>query len=330
MKNELMNGRTVKTVLIALAVFSLLFGVASSLLFEILAPLAVGVFAALVFFDVTPYKLVTIGVSVVVLAINIILGNYIPLTALMLIALGSVVAFFYTKGLGKGECAGWLTVIASVFMLIALILVAVEAKNSFSWEAVTEYYRELYASLKASFIETVSSVTVPLGDGTSESFFGEDIAAELFDLLVNISLSILVIFAFVIAGISLKVFCGVTSRLVREPYSVYEWRFSTSSVFAYFYLVLLVLSFIVGSSDVFAICVQNLYNVFMVVYAYIGFNFAHALFSRGRSPLFTVAILIFAVLFASTVAVTLLSLLGVFFTVRSNKDKGAARGNQDN
>ena len=330
MKNELMNGRTVKTVLVALAIFSLIFGVASSLLFEILAPLAAGVFAALAFFDVTPYKLLTIGVSVAMLAVNIIFGNYVPLTALMLIALGSVSALFCAKGFGKGECAGWLTVIASVFMLIALLLVAAEAKNSFSLEAVSEYYKELYSSFKAVFIETLSGITVPTGDGVAESFFGEDIAAEIFDLLVSISFSILIIVAFTIAGITLKVFCGIIARLVSEPHCVYEWRFSTSSLFAYFYIALLILSFIVGSSDVFAICVQNLYNVFMVVYAYIGFNFAHALFSRERSPLFTIAVLIFAILFASSVAVTLLSLLGVFFTVKRNKDREALGGNHDN
>ena len=116
-----------------------------------------------------------------------------------------------------------------------------------------------------------------------------------------------------------KIFGFIVSRFSDKPEQIVNWRFSTNSIFAYFYLAITILSGLAGASDVFGIAIANIQNVFMVVYGYIGFNYAQYLFSRNRSSFFVTLMLIIAIVALSSIAISILSFLGVYFTVMKNK-----------
>jgi hypothetical protein len=70
-----------------------------------------------------------------------------------------------------------------------------------------------------------------------------------------------------------------------------------------------------SADSVVSVAVANLYNIFMVVFAYLGFNFAVQLLSTRRSKAFAYFIIVLALLMFSSFAIEILSLMGVFFTI---------------
>ena len=86
------------------------------------------------------------------------------------------------------------------------------------------------------------------------------------------------------------------------------------------YLVLVLISFFMSSgTDTLSITVANLYSIFAVVFAYSGFGYLYRILSAKRGPVFAVLILVVGTLVLSSVAITLLSVFGVIFTITYNK-----------
>ena len=160
-----------------------------------------------------------------------------------------------------------------------------------------------------------------------EAYTGSDQIILILDGFINVLPSFVAIFAFLLSGISFKVFSSVVSRVDDTPENIYVWRFVTGNVFAYFYIVLALISIFATTDDPFGIVCVNLYNLFMVVYAYIGFNFAKALISIKKSPRFANILLILLILFTSGLAFTILSYVGVYFTIARNKALNSNNGN---
>ena len=126
-------------------------------------------------------------------------------------------------------------------------------------------------------------------------------------------------FAFVICGLSLKLF-SVMKKYTSDNTREGTWFFATTSLFAYFYIALVILSFLISPVSFFGIFVANLHSVFMFVYAYVGYKFvSFACSSRG---MFTKLLLIAAIVFFSGVAVQILSYIGVYLTIVSGRIKG--------
>ena len=120
-------------------------------------------------------------------------------------------------------------------------------------------------------------------------------------------------------GFTMKIFTAISARLAEDNRHVLCWRFSTTNIFAYFYVALVFISMFTSSgTGVFALTVANLYNIFMIIYAYIGFNFALASLSVKMKPVVAFLLIIVAVSLLASFAVSLLSMLGVFFTLRNN------------
>jgi hypothetical protein len=149
----------------------------------------------------------------------------------------------------------------------------------------------------------------------------EAMVAAAFDAQLSMVISYIVIVGFVLVGISMKTFDAVFSRIAEDKSPVISWRFMTSNVFAYFYIILVVLSILTSMSNgVLGIAVGNLYNIFMVVYAYVGFNYAVAVLSIKFKPSTSIIILLVITLLAMSMALGLLAMFGVLFTIRKNKE----------
>jgi hypothetical protein len=61
--------------------------------------------------------------------------------------------------------------------------------------------------------------------------------------------------------------------------------------------------------------ISNVNNVLMTVFAYFGFKILFSIFKATRGTIFSLIIFVLAFLILSTTAITLLSFVGVFFTL---------------
>ena len=81
--------------------------------------------------------------------------------------------------------------------------------------------------------------------------------------------------------------------------------------------------------SVLVVAIVNLYNIFMVVFAYVGCNYALHFVSQMRKKGLARFILIAFLVMANAVAIQILSFVGVFITTMHNKFLKMNGGGQD-
>ena len=306
------------TLMAALAVA--LCGVLCVFFGEIVLPLFAAFYAVLILADTSSKKIVSVAFGAVSLAVTVSLFMFdFGTLSLPFACLGGVlIALLFAKGTSKGEIAFYLTAAFSLMLGGSIYLTFATAAGDYSLSTVVEFANGWYVELRSEF---VGQIMESLSSTSSEIFAQLDEVAlsDSFDSVFDLALSVIVIFAFLLTGITLKIFSAFAYRVAKEPQSVVFWRFSTSNFVAYFYCALFVLGFFSGGEGVYAITVSNLFYIFLAVYAYIGFNFALSLISGRFGFALSVIILVAAVMFIGVIALEILSLLGVVFTHISNK-----------
>ena len=127
---------------------------------------------------------------------------------------------------------------------------------------------------------------------------------------------------FITSGIAMKVFGAIVSRCAENNEEIKNWRFSASRLYAYFYVILIILSlFTTSSTDIFSVSVLNLYNIFLVIFAYIGFNIAlDMLKKRTRHPVVSTILLIGAMIIFMSFALQILAALGTLHSMKRNTE----------
>ncbi len=309
------------------AILAVLCGVLCSLFGEVfLAPTA-ALLAALFLFENGNKRIFSFIMPALIIIINVFIGGLYSVLGIAPLVLAIIIYFMYAKGRDKGECVVALTATASLLILISLYFAAVNMTESFDFEAVTGFYLEMYEGLKTDFIRQMSELS-SINPSLQEPIFSDEELTLLFDSMARQLISMLVIISFVISGIALKLFCALIYRFEKEPHVVVGWRFRVTNVFAYFYAVLLFLNLFIGAGyGVTELIIINLYNIFMVVFAYFGFTVASAFLARGRGRGFATAILVFGIVLLSALALQILSVIGLIFTVMDNKRNAVKREN---
>ena len=320
MKTELKYGIKYPVAIAAFSFMAVAFSAIAALLGEIFLAAVVAPLAALYIFEKKERRILSYVISALVVIINFVINGPLSVVGVEAVIISVVIAYSFLRGLGKAECVLWLTVVTSVMLVLALAFAAMNETGIYTYEAVVSFYQNGLDAMKNDFVSNMSLLSSSLGDGTEMLIYTAEEAAALFDMLLNMMLSIIVIISLVLVGIILKIFSAFMIRVSDNPERILSWRFVTPNLFAYFYLTLFVLYFILASSGgALAISVMNLYNIFMAIYAYFGFGYATAFLSKGRSRGFaTVMVIIGCVLFSSF-AFQILSVLGVFFTINYNK-----------
>ncbi len=333
MKLKIKNELQYKKTIVALSVLTVVLGAVSALVGDIGLPFVVAPLAVLMLLDSRSKRIVTSSVSTLVLASNVLItyfvnGVWSPL-GIEIVLVAFIIAYTYTIGMSKAGSAAICTAVISVFVVLTMALVAVSAVGEFSVYAVKEFYSGVYNELRVTFVKGVMEMMQSASSGTSEPLLSENDVLAMFESISYLMISLVVVYSFFVAGLCYKIFTAVSCKCSREPREVLEWRFITPSLFAYFYIALMLVNLFAGAStDTLAITVANLYNIFMFVYAYVGFNFAYAMLSTRRSPAFAWLVLILGVALFASFAVQLLSMFGLMFTLYYNKThvSGASGG----
>lgn len=323
MNSELTNSRIDRSSVTQLALYTALGGIGCILLGYLLLPVAAAFYAALLTFENKNGRIFSYVIPPVVFIINIIFNGFFSLEGLAYVAVGSLIYFFYRKGKSKGESAFYITLLLVIMMLISAVFVAFENVGAIRISSISEFYSELYYALKNDFISVISGLKSVNGEGFTEYVSNAAEAEAMFHSAVYMLLPFLILVAFLLCGVTFKLFAGRVFKYADDKEKIVCWNFGTSNAVAYFYLAVSILSMFRNSGG-FALVIMSLDLVFLAVFAYIGFRVVHVMISAKKGARMATVVLAAAIVLLSSFAVQLLSYLGVYFTImfnKTNKDK---------
>lgn len=320
MKNTISNQKT----LLIISILSILSGALCTLANDVLLFLPIAFLSSLFYFDKSDKKMYSIVVSAILFAINgvgIAIGITYCLFAPASVIIALLMSYAFANKESKSDTAFLMTVICSVFTFLSYILLAMILKNDYSFDAAIAFYNDVISKLKDIFVNGMLEVYTQAGFEITADLLG-----QLFDSQLNMIFSYIFIAGFLIVGLSFKLFGFILKKCLDDKTEILSWRFKTSSLFAYFYLILVFLSmFLVSSTDILSVVVFNLYNIFLVIYAYVGFNVIKDMLGNRLRPIFAIFLLLLALMVFSSLAVQILAVYGVLYTIRTNR--GVAENN---
>ena len=319
---KLKSSLTNKKTLLILSLSSILLGFISVIVGDILVPLLVAVLAImfLVDDDRRVYVIVTSSVLVIFNIAAVVLKIGFTLFAFESIALAVLLAVLFAKKNDKAESSLIMTAVCVAFTLINFVMLPMIELNTLDFGMVADCYLEMVDTLRITFVETaMEAYGQILASGGIE--ISESAVTEVYNHQITMAISYIVIICFAVVGIAMKLFTMLYTKIFEDTSPVIYWRFITTSVFAYFYIALMFISvFTSTSGGVLGITVGNLYNIFLIVYAYVGFNQAVAMLSVKVRPAVATIIVAAVTVVAMSFALQLLAVLGVLYTIRKNRE----------
>nr|MBE6545400.1 DUF2232 domain-containing protein [Oscillospiraceae bacterium] len=323
MKTELKTSLSSKKTLLIISFLCLISVLACCLFGEITLPVAAAFLAVLYVFDEKKRRIFSRSVSAIVLIINlaaVLLGFSASLFGVEAIVLSVIIYFAFSKQTSKSDASYLMTVILAVLIALGGILLAVMVQGEFSIEAVSSFYMGILSYLKEIFVNSAMLMYGEMLEASGNNFTAEDFGA-IFDTVISMTISYVIIASFLLVGLTMKLFTAITARLSEDKREVLSWRFIPTNVFAYFYLILTFASlFVTSSSDLISVSILNLYYVFMVIFAYSGFNFMVVNLAKRFNRFVAFILPVISIVLFSSFAIQLLAVIGVFFTFAKNRE----------
>jgi hypothetical protein len=317
MEKVIRKGTTDRKNIIFLFIMSVLSGALSAFAGLALASVCGGFLAALWFFEPEEKRIFSYIAIPVILAIDILLNGIYTLVGVFAIVLGLMIFLVYRLRFSKCESVFGMTIVAALLILLAYILLALGNKDGLG---VKEYYAQIYDEYKVYFIESFAAMYEAVPELKETILITEDDVVTILDTLVSMLVSFVIIYGFALVGIACKIFKIMVRRYSEDKKDISDWNFMTPSIYAYFYIALTIAGFFVGSElNEFALVVMNLSSIFMVVYAYIGWNCASKILATRRNPMLSNVIMFVVILCFGNLALNLLSFFGMFYTLSLNR-----------
>jgi hypothetical protein len=317
MKTEISNEISNKKPIIFLFIMSLATGVLSAFVGHAIAAVCAGFLASLWYLETENKRILSYIASGLIIIADIVVNGLYSLVGVFAVVLGLMIFIVYKMRLSKCESVFGMTIVSAALILIAYILIGMQNTAGLS---VIEFYQSLYEEYKAYFLEYFRDLYASMpGLNSSLPITDEEIIAVL-DSMIGMLVSFLVIYGFALTGIGCKIFSIMLRHYSNNKAEINRWRFVTPSIYAYFYVILTLLGFFAGTEvTAFSLTVANLSNIFMVVYAYVGWSCAVRILAAKRSSIFSHLILIFAIVCFGGIAMNILSFFGVFYTITANR-----------
>ncbi len=320
---------------IVLALIALVGGTLSAFLAQLgvlLMPIVAAPLAMIFILEIGKKRIFTIVMPILLLALDAVFNGWYSFSVLCSILVAVLIAVSVgTNHLAKGECVMAAVILVSAISAVSILMLGCYLAGELDFSAAIEYYRDAVAAGEAEWQLAVEEYILAASDPELAATLTPEAVGAIYDSYVNAIYSFVAITVFAMVGLSCKLFGGILWRRLEDKRCVQLWRFALTPVYAYFYLALYAVQLFVTDSSAFAIALTNLLNVFMVVFAYIGLLFADAFFKmrsggRGVSKI----LIIIVVLCLSSLAVNLLSFVGVFATVMLDRAKKEGFGDDGN
>ena len=321
------NKSSYASVMSRLSVLTVLSIIGCIMLGYLVLPLAAGFYASVLLYEKKSKRILSYAIPAVMFTVNLLARGLYTLEAVAYVAVGLIIYLGFTRRISKGETVFWMTLLVALLILLSAILLPFELSGSVGVISIKQFYSNLYGNYRTFFVEQITSLTKTTSDGMNFFAFNTYEAEKMFSELVIYLIPLLAVFAFLLSGISLKIFSRTVMRYSGEESGIAKWDFKTSNTVAYFFIAVSILTLLNDfNGSVFDFTLTSLNTIFSAVFAYIGIKNVFRFFtSRGRSVIFTVIImLVISALLASNI-VSVLSYLGVFVNILMNKSKREAK-----
>jgi hypothetical protein len=282
-------------------------------------PFAAAFYATMLTYEKKEKRIFSYVIPAAFFVLNIFVNGLYSLEGIAYVIVGLILYFTYKYGTSKGEAALYVTVAIFVMMLLSLLFIAFYAIESADFSLAIDFYIDIINEQKSAFVELLSS-TKEMVNGIPIDAISESEAEALYRAFTLLFFPVFVICAFLLAGLTFKTFTLNLRRYSESKTKINSWHFGTNSSLAYFYLAVFIVNiFTSGSEEIYAIVIMFISLVLSVVYAYLGFKFIHWVLSHKFNPVFATVILVGVILFFNSPVMDLLSFVGVYYTVASNK-----------
>ena len=314
---ENVNKTKLRGSLIAFSIVALVLGVCTVWLSAIgffLVPLLAGIYAYVLVVDTTKYRWISMSLSFAFIAGDLLVNRMTSINMVAVVISGALIALWFIKDDSKAFYVCLSTILLSLLVALSVYLLAF-ASVGFDFEAATELLKVQLEQMKALLHETVSGMleNPMLADQTTA--ITDDVIVELIDGYFSLIPSFMVILALVSTAISHAVFLIILALCASRGIAKNTGAFCTSPVFAIAYILLFIMTLFENDGGVFSIAMLNLYSVFRLVYAYVGFRlFSFIIGKKLKSIPLAVVILSVLSLIFSGFAIDILSAVGVLET----------------
>ncbi len=304
---------------VMLAIICALLGSSILLLSDLMIIPFAASYAALLWFD-SKNKLLSALLPIPLLALSFFGGIGSIFSVAVGFCMGLILFFMYRAKISKSDTALALTAFFVFFLLFSLFIQICLITKSYSIASAVEYYNAFMEAQKASFVEAFSSLAVTDQNGVSNYLFTKENAELMFLSIAKLTIAFFVIVAFLMCGFTLKIFSRLIIGAQEDETYIRSWRFALPNLYAYFYAIIFILSFILGNGEgIAAVAIQNLTYIFMVMFGYIGLRHLTLMSTQMRRKGFFFIAVIFAIMLFNVTALQILSFLGAYVTILSNR-----------
>ena len=330
--------------LVIISLLAVVFSALGALFGELLSAVSAGLLAAIFVFENKGKRIFSIACSALAVVIPFAVGGWVSVIGVETVVLALTVYVCLVRGYKKTTCSGVITVEVIFFALLSLYLLGVKATGELSFNSIFEYYISVYEQIRSDFLSSMTETFAELEKIYSSQIEAGQVAlpteaetAAVFDSLLDALVSAVVIFGFLVSGITLKVYSAVALAITDKPLSVVTWRFNTSNLFAIFYGVLYLVSIFMSSADgTVSLVIVNLHSIFLAVYSYVGFRTIYSSLRMKYSALvcwsfIIVGSILLLSMFGSMFVFIfdVLSIFGIMMTISSNRLLADATGGKN-
>ncbi len=310
---------------------SALFIALSSFFGEVLMPFAAAFYAVLLYLELSAEKQIpvcSIICGLLSILFNIFLFSPISIFGIAAVIFGIIIYIMYKFGMSKCDTSILITLLNSFFIFISFIFIAFELTDIYTLKAAFNYYAELYEFLKSEFVFRFMQMYSAVSEEAIGILITEEMIAGVFDAFIKTLPSVIMIIAFIFTGISLKVYTAVLRRYHDSSDRIYTWNFSMPTLYAYFYILIYILSLFVKPEGAFGLTLINLSGLMLFMFAYTGVKFANRFLRDKGHPKLAVVLPVFGIFVFGSLAIDILSVVGVICTL--NESKNSNHFNQSN
>ncbi len=322
------------TVFAVSVVLAIVFGAGVSLLSELailFIPFLAGALASIYILDITKRHWVSFLISFAVIFSDLSLNPKGSVWAAAAVLIAAIITIWFIRNAGKAFFVGLSTVVLSFLIILAVYLVAF-SEVGFNFQLATELLKTEADKLREMLDTTLTAILSTAGDDERvAALLAEGLVPKTVELYMSLLPSLLVISSLAVSALAYVIFLfliGLVSKKRARGADI----FCTSPIFAIFFIILAIFNMFESDGSVFNVAMINLYNVFLVVYAYVGFRFAtYLLGQKIKSLAISIIIISFLCVMFSGFALNLLSIIGVFETFAvsrmfADKNKGGGNG----
>lgn len=320
---------------LTMAIMTVLFGAAAACIGQLgmlLIPLISAPLAVLFVHERGKRRVLTVATPILIVAIDAVINGFYSFSCLSAVVVAVLIYVSCATGfLSKGDGAVAATIAVSLIGFLTVILFGCILIDKVDFGAAIEYYRQLVIDMRDAWVVVFEQNILAAADPSAAQVFTPEYLRAMYDDYIQALYSMLVILVFILVGLSFKLFAALMSRSLENKTELYSWRFSLSPIYSLVYIVILVLGAFGDGRSAFSVIVSNLSNVFMAMFAYVGFLLTDAYLrmkSEGRRGAILLTVL--SLLLLGSVATLVLSLLGVLASFLIGRAGNGMPGGENN